>query len=259
MAEYISIHSGAEIDAGIISANINTGSISALQEETSVKWTLLSSVDTRSRDNAIDIIVIDGKLVVMNDKISEVESIAKGASRAIVFTTLVELEEWLIASENTAQLSIGDNLLIVELGVPDFWWDGEEKQKLETQKVDLSNIYTMAQVDALLTNKETAGAAAAVQVNVTALASNVLQKDNTTSFTPTGDYHPATKNYVDESVSNLGGGDMLTTVYDQRGIGKDIFDFAEQLSEVNAKDIHALKDTIGALNNMLQDRLDGAN
>ena len=33
--------------------------------------------------------------------------------------------------------------------------------------------------------------------------SDVLTKTNTTSFTPTGDYHPATKKYVDDSISGF--------------------------------------------------------
>lgn len=33
---------------------------------------------------------------------------------------------------------IGTNLLIRDLGVPDYWWDGAQAQQLETQKVDLS-------------------------------------------------------------------------------------------------------------------------
>ena len=41
---------------------------------------------------------------------------------------------------------------------------------------------------------------------------NVLMKSNTTSFTPTGDYHPATKKYVDDSVANLVSGDVPTYV-----------------------------------------------
>ena len=35
--------------------------------------------------------------------------------------------------------------------------------------------------------------------------SSVLTKTNTTSFTPTGDYHPATKKYVDDSITAGGG------------------------------------------------------
>lgn len=36
---------------------------------------------------------------------------------------------------------------------------------------------------------------------------NVLAKDNTVSFTPTSDYHPATKKYVDEAIANAGAGE----------------------------------------------------
>ena len=36
--------------------------------------------------------------------------------------------------------------------------------------------------------------------------SEVLPKDNTTSYTPTNDYHPATKKYVDDTVAAAGGG-----------------------------------------------------
>ena len=35
----------------------------------------------------------------------------------------------------------------------------------------------------------------------TSLENLVLMKDNTTEFTPTADYHPATKGYVDTKVS----------------------------------------------------------
>lgn len=35
----------------------------------------------------------------------------------------------------------------------------------------------------------------------TLLSNLVLMKDNTTAFTPTANYHPATKKYVDEKIS----------------------------------------------------------
>ena len=61
------------------------------------------------------------------------------------------------------------------------------------------------------------------KVNVTA----VLTKTNTTAFTPTANYHPATKKYVDDSISTSGGGDMLKTVYDTDDTG--VVDNAEKL------------------------------
>ena len=50
-------------------------------------------------------------------------------------------------------------------------------------------------------------------------SSDVLEKTNTTEFTPTADYQPATKKYVDDSVSSLGSGDMLKSVYDKDNDG----------------------------------------
>ena len=35
----------------------------------------------------------------------------------------------------------------------------------------------------------------------TALESLVLMKDNTTTFSPTGDYNPSTKKYVDDTIT----------------------------------------------------------
>ena len=44
-----------------------------------------------------------------------------------------------------------------------------------------------------------------VEVGVNIDLSNYLSKTNTTAFTPSGDYHPATKKYVDDSITAGGG------------------------------------------------------
>ena len=49
--------------------------------------------------------------------------------------------------------------------------------------------------------------------------SDVLTKANTAEFTPTADYQPATKKYVDDSVFSVGSGDMLKSVYDKDNDG----------------------------------------
>ncbi len=54
-----------------------------------------------------------------------------------------------------------------------------------------------------------------------------LSLTNTTAYAPTSDYHPATKKYVDDSVADAGGGDMLRNVYDQDRTG--VVDDAEKL------------------------------
>ena len=42
------------------------------------------------------------------------------------------------------------------------------------------------------------------------IGSNFLKKDNSTAYTPTANYHPATKKYVDDAVANGGGSNGLT-------------------------------------------------
>lgn len=55
----------------------------------------------------------------------------------------------------------------------------------------------------------------------------VLATDNNVEYTPTSDYQPATKKYVDDSMSGAGLGDMLKQVYDQDNDG--IVDNAEKV------------------------------
>lgn len=74
--------------------------------------------------------------------ISEVRSIAEGRSSAKVFDTAEELDSWLQDTSNTETLKVGDHLLIKATESPDYWWDGSDKQVLETAKVDLTDYLT---------------------------------------------------------------------------------------------------------------------
>lgn len=65
-------------------------------------------------------------------------SVAMGRNQARVFATVAALDTWLAVPENVEQLKVGDNFYITATDVPDYWWDGLQKQKLETQKVDLT-------------------------------------------------------------------------------------------------------------------------
>ena len=65
-------------------------------------------------------------------------NIAMGKNQARVFATVEALDAWLSVPEHTAELKVGDNFYITAVDVPDYWWDGTQKQKLETQKVDLT-------------------------------------------------------------------------------------------------------------------------
>lgn len=50
-------------------------------------------------------------------------------------------------------------------------------------------------------------------------SSAVLERGNSAAFLPTGDYNPATKKYVDDTLIKVGAGDMQRSVYDIDGSG----------------------------------------
>ena len=102
------------------------------------------------QDKTDNLLETDSKDIV--GAINEVNAIAKQASNGRVFATVAALDSWLLIPENVALLEVGDAFYIVELDVPDYWWDGTQKQELETQKVDLSQYYTSSQIDTLLEN-----------------------------------------------------------------------------------------------------------
>jgi len=60
---------------------------------------------------------------------------------------------------------------------------------------------------------------AAGQLSSYALKTEVLLKDNLNAYSPTSDYHPATKKYVDDTVIDIGAGDMAKGVYDNNDNG----------------------------------------
>lgn len=75
------------------------------------------------------------------------ESIAKSKATAYVFDTLEDLENKLSDKDFIDNLVIGDNLYIRALNTPDYWWDGVQKQILETEKPDFSNYIKDVQIN----------------------------------------------------------------------------------------------------------------
>ena len=85
---------------------------------------------------------------------------------------------------------------------------------------------------------------------VTTLANNVLQKDNTVTYTPTTDYHPATKKYVDDSAlgegqtwQDVSGSRAVATVY-TNNTGKTITLILQAFSSTSG---HLVQITIDGL------------
>ena len=72
-------------------------------------------------------------------------------------------------------------------------------------------------------------------LSLLALKSNVLELDNTSAFTPNSDYEPSTKKYVDDSVANAGGGDMMKTTYDPNNVSGDAFDMDNMIEGTTNK------------------------
>ena len=123
------------------------------------------------------------------------------ASEVIPYTEL---------SGSTIRLQTSDNEATVELSTTGFTIDNNKEQSspsilLGTKAGDII-------VHNYTTNEQH-------KLSEKANSSDVLEKTNTTEFTPTADYQPATKKYVDDSVSSAGSGDMLKSVYDKDNDG----------------------------------------
>lgn len=108
---------------------------------------------TASKANQSELNTVKENLDAASDTADEALTIARGRNRALCFSTKQELDSWLSGEfqredgKTKADLQTGDNLYIVEVGVPDYWWDGEQIRPLETQKVDLSEYAEKEYVD----------------------------------------------------------------------------------------------------------------
>lgn len=94
-----------------------------------------------------------------NSKVTEVETtannakaIAEGKATGYVFDTKEVMDSWI--QEHSSELKLGDNLYIRTVDVPDYWWDGEQAQQLETQKVDLTDYTTKTDLSNGLATKQ---------------------------------------------------------------------------------------------------------
>ena len=79
-----------------------------------------------------------GQVTGLGSQLSQLEAIAKGASRAKAFADVDALNAWLNVAANREGLQVGDNFYTIKKGDPDFWWTGDGIQPLETEKVILA-------------------------------------------------------------------------------------------------------------------------
>lgn len=115
-------------------------------------------------------------------------AIAKGRNQAHVFNTTDAMKSWLSDANNKGIYNKGDNIYIVDVGVPD-WWVSEVLQdadietgyyykiaQLETQKVDLTEINAeISQINSSL-NDKVSGFASDTYEAVTGLAYDATNK-----------------------------------------------------------------------------------
>lgn len=90
---------------------------------------------------------ISPTLTSIQETANQAETIARGRATGYVFDTLADLETALTNEEFVAGLVVGDNLYIRATDVPDYWWDGTQKQQLEAEKPDLSGLVKDVQVN----------------------------------------------------------------------------------------------------------------
>ncbi len=83
-------------------------------------------------------------LASTNANLTEVRALAEQATKGIVFATTERLDQWLAGSITRpdgltpADLIVGQDLYILALDEPDYWWTGTEYQALQTAKVDIA-------------------------------------------------------------------------------------------------------------------------
>ncbi|KAA6378914.1 MAG: hypothetical protein EZS28_025559 [Streblomastix strix] len=106
----------------------------------------VSSVSKLSKNDASILLAGGGDMLVSSlvtqPQLQEVRDIATDKSKAYVFSTQDELNDWIAVQDNVAKLAIGDNLYIVDKEVTDYWWDGTGLKVLETKLPDMSNVVT---------------------------------------------------------------------------------------------------------------------
>ncbi|KAA6401443.1 MAG: hypothetical protein EZS28_003041 [Streblomastix strix] len=106
----------------------------------------VSSISKQSKNDAYILLAGGGDMLISSlvtqPQLQEVRNIATGKSKAYVFSTQEELNDWMAVHDNVAKLVIGDNLYIVDNEVTDYWWDRTDLKVLETELPDMSNVVT---------------------------------------------------------------------------------------------------------------------
>ncbi|KAA6402764.1 MAG: hypothetical protein EZS28_001709 [Streblomastix strix] len=106
----------------------------------------VSTISKLSKNDASILLAGGGDMLVSSlvtqPQLQEVRDIATRKSKAYVFSTQGELNDWMAVQDNVAKLVIGDNLYIVDKEVTDYWCDGTDLKVLKTELLDMNNVVT---------------------------------------------------------------------------------------------------------------------
>jgi len=141
------------------------------------------------------------------------------------------------ATESTVQISLDEKATQTYVDASFAWLHGDAFTMFEVKTpVNASEAANKDYVDTELTSQYT------LIENNFASKTNVLLKDNTTPYTPSAAYHPATRQYVLDTVTNIGAGDMAKAVYDTNDTG--IVDNAESLGGISSDSADLYRGTL---------------
>lgn len=184
---------GTYPDMTVGNATNATNAASATTAETATNATHATNADKATSDvegNAIlstyarltALNEISSTLQEVQETANEAEAIARGKATSYTFETLTALDDWLEVSENVAKLHIGDNLYINDVGVPDYWWNGEARMILESEKPDMSDYYSKDEIDTRLIQKaNTSGTYSSMSVGFATSAQTAENATHATS------------------------------------------------------------------------------
>ena len=91
----------------------------------------------------------------VDDLFGDAMAVASGKTKALVFDTQEQLDDWLEGvyeyptGLTASDLVTGDDLYVRDLDSLDYWWDGEQIQPLSA-KTDLTNYYDKDEVDSFI-------------------------------------------------------------------------------------------------------------
>ena len=146
---------------------------------------LMGNVVTDSTEVYDNKIALPNKFLNPDGSYSTLQEIISGAIDTNIFIVVQELPD--VGEENKIYLVPKDGGVgFVEWIYADGQWD-----TIGELEIDLSAYSTTEEMQQAI--------ASALQEAKTYANTNFLKKDNTTAYTPSGDYNPATKKYVDDN------------------------------------------------------------